>query len=567
MGLVDDKMGLEEENEESYVFSGDFKSLKTRLHFQFIRYLDLFIIFWLILEKRLVIHDSQSYFTLWHLLNSVTTLTIEPEDVRKGGGTNHEPADWSLMIHRFIESVRQDFGIYHTFSAINCMFIIPKTLTLTFTDFDYCNTAIKREPFGLISAIHIHNTIHNTNSCNSVNSGNKVNSVNKVNSGNKVNSVHKVNSVDMSKSLLDWVNNRVDYESRVESKSPMLGIISPFLLNTREHNRFKPVKTAGTDEGDKKWAYNINQLYPLRYPLDALFPSKHVVKSYNYSYSLRISLRLYDLVLTIFGKPMPSPFLEPLAAILKYNLDELFYGTGECPDKVKLHRRAYEHTLEKASALKPFPTIYWLMNKDLIARVSELEEKGLIKEIESTITSLFQQFHNSPNHNNEHNMSENENSPNDNNGVHKSENNNSVEDKTENNNSVEDKSEFGRLDVEKLAEMLILDNILYAFRRFQFTHPSIIEAFYSYFVNSPYFTLFQTSKPQDYEIYINFTNTRLFKLLTTGDLAKGIAVVNTLRRHGIGGSQDFLHIKCLHTHLAYDLIETSIIGSLISQLI
>uniref|UniRef100_A0A3B0MN71 Uncharacterized protein n=1 Tax=Theileria annulata TaxID=5874 RepID=A0A3B0MN71_THEAN len=561
-------------------FAGDFKNLKNKIHLKFIRYIDLFTIFFLILNKKLKIHNQINYNIIVNFLNSITPNTTTDSTTDSNDIDDNwneiEELELSICINRFIENARKKYNFIRKNSILQFKH-------LTFSDFDSCNISIKREPFGLIKTISQH--INHTNiitTGNSFNSNNTVNSGNSVNTSNTVTSVLEWDKNKIKKMLMDIINYGIS-SNEIKSKSVLVGVVSPFILNSHDGliSKFRSVRTIGTDEGyDKKWAYNINkELYTsYNYPLHTLFQftSTNTIgsttnssstnssstnsstedtstKDTNYSstdtctYNYRITDLLCDIIFNIFENNNITKEHMKLIEIIKRNLQENTETTqnyGENKQNLQEINEDYEEILMKVSDLKPFPTIYWLMNRNLISRVSELEGQGLIKDIESIICSIIEEFH-------------------------RSEFSESEFGESEFSTSESDKSEFLgsellRSESHIFITLLILDNIFYMFRRFQFTHPILIESFYNFFVNSEHFTFIENL--QDFN-YINFNNKVCNGNNIQNTLIKGIRIMNTLRKYGIGGSEDFFHIKCLHTSLAYDIAEGSIIGSVIKHFI
>ncbi|CDR97026.1 hypothetical protein, conserved [Babesia bigemina] len=181
----------------------------------------------------------------------------------------------------------------------------------------------------------------------------------------------------------------------------------------------------------------------------------------------------------------------------------------------------------KVGSLVPFPTTYWLTDPELVAQVSALEGGGAIMHLQREIDMHAHAYERE---------------------------------------GVPESGIFVR--------RLILDNLAYICQRFALLHPVILTALYTMLVNSVLFSRFYDS---DYgsedavrSSYISLSSTpngqpAESRPKNRSSLEKALAIVNTPRVYGIGGSRSFVHIKCLHTNLAFELAEGCALGSLVFE--
>ncbi|GFE53153.1 hypothetical protein BaOVIS_005570 [Babesia ovis] len=178
----------------------------------------------------------------------------------------------------------------------------------------------------------------------------------------------------------------------------------------------------------------------------------------------------------------------------------------------------YEAALSKISRLMPFPTTYWLIDPQLVEQVSTLESLGAISRLEQVIDDAVMAY------------------------------------------EVDGSSA-------DFVEQLIKDNLAYICSRLELVHPYIMTAFYNLMVNSTHFYRYYGGEGSR-NSYISLTTTK--ERATTAssgknqvEITKAMVIANTIRTYGIGGSHSFVHIKCLHTNLAFALAEGSTVGNVV----
>nr|PVC51851.1 hypothetical protein MACL_00001238 [Theileria orientalis] len=351
------------------------------------------------------------------------------------------------------------------------------------------------------------------------------------------------------KSLSDkWRENRA-FECtkclKSEDRYSLVGVVVPFVLSKhREYEYEHPdvqKKRKISENMDKDYrSYEFNQkLYSSssKYPMENIIGGSEKWYERRDSQSGHLSDLVFELVSIMLeenGDSVVSEELYSLASIIKSNItDENLddYSKGGCDDNGMFDAdvmsklvEEYGTTLEKMVKFKPFPTTYWLTDKNLITRVSKLESDGMIKVIQSIMDEQIKEY---------------------------------------NNQGKGGKSE-------EFVRNIIEDNLSYLVRRYQLTHPVLIEVLYNMIFNSNVFRTVMEEEGLNRKMqYVRMDEGggKRSKKEQNHILFKGLAILNTLRIHGIAGSKDFLHIKCLHTNLAYEISEGSYIGSLVSKLI
>ncbi|KAK1933064.1 hypothetical protein X943_002022 [Babesia divergens] len=182
----------------------------------------------------------------------------------------------------------------------------------------------------------------------------------------------------------------------------------------------------------------------------------------------------------------------------------------------------HSHLIHQVNQLVPFPTMYWLTDPALVTQVSALEGNGEITRMQDIINNNMRAFQNE-----------------------------------------------GSLEARQLLEKLIMDNLAYICRRFELVQPAIIGLLYTILVNSIYFERFYSHKHAgNRNFYLTLSDPPIDRPSEPRkrghiDLAKATAIMNTIRAYGIGGNKSFVHIKCLHTNLAFALAEGSTIGNMV----
>ncbi|UVC54652.1 hypothetical protein MACJ_003621 [Theileria orientalis] len=398
--------------------------------------------------------------------------------------------------------------------------------SLSYEDFELCNVVLGREPFGLYSVVKKCICAFNLSN-------------------------EKEIDVELEfKNLSEkWRENIVFECTKCLNsgvKYSLVGVVVPFVLSNHreyEYERFDVQKKRKTSENMGK-DYRPFELNQTLYSSTSKYPLQHLIGGSDRWYDGRsenksghISDLLFKIVILILeqkGEFVISEEMYSLASIIKGNIsyecleDYSKDGPSECcifdTDTISILVDEYGKILEQVVKFKPFPTTYWLIDKNLITRVSKLESDGLIKVIQNIIDEQIKQYDN--------------------------------------------QGEGGNN--EEFVRKIIEDNLSYLIRRYKLTHPALIELLYNIIFNSNLFTTTTEEGELNRRMrYIRLDETvgKRNKTQQNNILFKGLSILNTLRIHGIAGSKDFLHIKCLHTNLAYEISEGSYIGSLVSRLI
>ncbi|CRH00694.1 rhoptry protein, putative [Plasmodium relictum] len=179
-------------------------------------------------------------------------------------------------------------------------------------------------------------------------------------------------------------------------------------------------------------------------------------------------------------------------------------------------KKMNENEIILLKCIRPFPTIYWLINKNVCAYISHLEKINIIKNIEKFI-----------NHRND---------------------------------------EFNLL-----RYYLIYDHLKYIVIRLRHINKRILIFFYNFFVNSDNFLNQYASK----DIMKSYNNSfevkpvanEYFKKYQTNSnvVSEILRKINTLRIKGIGGISNFLTLKCIHLHFASHLSYPNTIGYILEE--
>ncbi|KJP87958.1 hypothetical protein AK88_02392 [Plasmodium fragile] len=182
-----------------------------------------------------------------------------------------------------------------------------------------------------------------------------------------------------------------------------------------------------------------------------------------------------------------------------------------------------QNELTLLKCIRPFPTVYWLINKNMCGYISHLEKMNIIKKIEYFINCK--------------------------------------------------KEEEFRL----LRYYLIYDHLKYIIIRLRHIHKRILRFFYNLFLNSLNFkkqftpdegndsisSIYTSSFDFSPHILNKFTHTyQIDSQVITEILRK----INTLRVKGIGGISNFLTVKCIHLYFASHLSYPNTIGYILEEL-
>ncbi|ANQ09328.1 Rhoptry protein [Plasmodium coatneyi] len=172
--------------------------------------------------------------------------------------------------------------------------------------------------------------------------------------------------------------------------------------------------------------------------------------------------------------------------------------------------------------IRPFPTVYWLINKNMCGYISHLEKMNIIKNIEFFVNCKKEEF---------------------------------------------------RL----LRYYLIYDHLKYITIRLRHIHKRILRFFYDIFLNSLNFKKQFTQDQNNHcmsSIYANsfdFSPHVLSKLIHTYQIDSQVVneilrKINTLRVKGIGGISNFLTVKCIHLYFASHLSYPNTIGYILEEI-
>ncbi|CAA9988878.1 rhoptry protein, putative [Plasmodium knowlesi strain H] len=173
--------------------------------------------------------------------------------------------------------------------------------------------------------------------------------------------------------------------------------------------------------------------------------------------------------------------------------------------------------------IRPFPTVYWLINKNMCGYISHLEKMNIIKNIEFFVNCKKEEF---------------------------------------------------RL----LRYYLIYDHLKYIIIRLRHVHKRILRFFYNLFLNSFNFKKQFTQHENNHccisSIYTNsfdFSPHVLSKFIHTYQIDSQVIneifrKINTLRVKGIGGISNFLTVKCIHLYFASHLSYPNTIGYILEEI-
>lgn len=208
-------------------------------------------------------------------------------------------------------------------------------------------------------------------------------------------------------------------------------------------------------------------------------------------------------------------------------------GNGYKNTKKTCENKNMEDELLLLKSIRPFPTIFWLINKNLCAYLSHLEKMNIIKKIEKIIQNTSKEF-------------------------------------------------------AFLRTFLIYDHLKYTLVRMRHINKNILLFFYSNFVNSESF-IHMAKIPQDVinrkdvsleinknnileEAYRSTVETKLMSSIyyekyeiSSDTFLRILRKINTLRINGIGGISNFLTLKCIHLYFASHLSYQNTIGHILEE--
>ncbi|CAD2109039.1 hypothetical protein YYG_01575 [Plasmodium vinckei petteri] len=172
--------------------------------------------------------------------------------------------------------------------------------------------------------------------------------------------------------------------------------------------------------------------------------------------------------------------------------------------------------------IRPFPTIYWLVNKNICGYISHLEKVNIIKNIENLINQKNEEFN-------------------------------------------------------LLRHFLIYDHLKYIVIRLRHINKKILLFFYMFFLNSDIFLKqYQDNKNIEditigtyinpFQIQPNILNIFLqIYQIDINTISEILRKINTLRIKGIGGILNFLTLKCLHLYFASHLSYPNTVGHILEE--
>ncbi|KAK2196673.1 hypothetical protein BdWA1_001922 [Babesia duncani] len=177
-------------------------------------------------------------------------------------------------------------------------------------------------------------------------------------------------------------------------------------------------------------------------------------------------------------------------------------------------QREYDENAHFLQKLEPFPSCYWLVDKHLNAFVSQKEVDGDVKRFQMHIDLLKRKL------------------------------------ETE-----------SKMALNKLLEILY-PHISIILTRIALVHPVILEFLYLCLVNSQSF--YSSLNLQDkVEVSNVIEDNRNDSCGNKGCFHMIFWMLNVLRTRGVGATRSFLHVKCLHAHVAFNLVQESILGEIV----
>ncbi|SBT79491.1 rhoptry protein RHOP148, putative [Plasmodium malariae] len=187
-------------------------------------------------------------------------------------------------------------------------------------------------------------------------------------------------------------------------------------------------------------------------------------------------------------------------------------------------KTSMENEIILLKCIRPFPTIYWLINKNICGYISHLEKVNIIKNIENFINRKSEDFN-------------------------------------------------------LLRYYLIYDHLKYIVIRLRHINKKILIFFYNIFLNTDNFLRQYTNNTNDEETHIiNSTYNNSFELnpiilnvclqkynINLHVVLEILRKINTLRIKGIGGISNFLTLKCMHLYFASHLSYPNTIGYILEE--
>ncbi|ORM41952.1 uncharacterized protein BXIN_0546 [Babesia sp. Xinjiang] len=556
--------------------------LKQSLHIQLLTHFDLSITFILLLRGELDLYEKRSANTLLSKFSRRwPNIVITASDDATASEELQAVArklNWNIAIKQITTRLRQKLGIRDR--PINLM--EHKLDDSWGNDYEYCTSCLGREATGMRcllrrclckarpspetdSAI----TDSNTDLDNLKDATDRVNDQsNGSNSGNVLQDDHGMEpGIDSCARLIETATREMppnlsqdfNYDTlscQTCSKEPdatrVVAVISPFVLKNdtkspkssrrsikRSLRAMGNGNASGIDHNENVELYASHQ-----FPLHTYLKGDLDEGSYgSISESENIVGHIFDLVGLILDTRDTNAIEPPnVAYVLVRILSSKVAGpskgaeepscavgtNSEEPNELdsmfdnevaEMLMKKYELLVNKINRLVPFPTTYWLTDPQLVAQVSALEGAGAISKLQKVIDDSIQEY------------------------------------------------ERDELSSAGLGEQLIKDNLAYICSRLELVHPAILTTLYNMMVNSTCFTQFYDGNgtPNSY-ISLTPPNGRAHSGTSRQkqvELARAMTIANTPRVYGIGGSRSFVHIKCLHTNLAFALVEGATIGNMV----
>ncbi|GIX60787.1 rhoptry protein RHOP148, putative [Babesia caballi] len=597
-------------------------TLKELLQSAFLSHFDLCVIFLLLLRGELDLYDSQSARALLSLLvsrwptiadnlkaavsasdvvdgcdpNAVTGVDNSGDSTNDGFNSDVAKPGWKVSMRSFLKRLRLKFGGFGDRTSV-CE---SQPLELSKADYEYCSSCLGREASGVVHLLRrcvcnaksaaetnlpCHSSILNVigedgiavsgapssgENCNSETAADKA-------------AVLSTNVDESCARLVEAARNTVHHASRnvlaynyrtggcatcskCAQSDRVVAVISPFVM--REGTTYakgsrrsikRSIRSASGELPDIDYPRNVELYTSHEYPLHSYLvggsdPSyEHVDGSAaDGESSEKMANSIYDIVEAILSPVKGTVSDSPreayvLARLISSKVANDGYSgdtsdSSPCGDSTENISgiaplefckeveskllEAHGGIFDKFNELVPFPTTYWLTDPGLLAQVSALEGSGAITRLQEVIDEHIRAY--------EQGQSE--------------------------------ESAF-------FLKQLISDNLGYICSRFELVHPSIMRALYTLIVNSKYFSQFYSG---DAKATDAARSSYIFMLPPPGApninprckgqppvrraLSKALAIANTLRAYGVGGSRSFVHIKCLHTHIAFALAECSTVG-------
>ncbi|EDO08093.1 hypothetical protein BBOV_III005300 [Babesia bovis T2Bo] len=591
------------------------KHLKEALHTELLSHVDLSVIFFLLLRDEINIYNVRAAKSMLSIFNEkwthIITKSYNSSDIAesaekfKGVAKN---VQWNRFIRKILHKARSKLGITKDLSCT----VKRENETCSEEDYLYCKTCLGREPEGMICLIRrclckikgisdsdLLSLKEATSTC-------KKRGISEISSQNPASFYSenlgyilpgKSQTEEKSEQLIvkvlenriaDIISEAKDYSqhnnvsclalfdydiqscqncTEERKHPPVIALISPFIVKqsithdkTSRRSAKRNIRGVSNCENNMGFTQHrdlyTSHTFPLHLYLhdtgsnfddqtnhpeskglmdiaDMIFNVVETLLAGTESHSIEIPQAAHRLIIILYNKLTQcqgvTTQFPPCNSADANNVDnssedkENTESSMEFNDEIAtMLSKNYGTLLTKITRLVPFPTIYWLTDPDILAQVSSIEGIGAITLIQRQI-----------------------------------------------NNMVENYKPGGG--TSEFLQQLIKDNLAYICSRLELLHPDIMIVFYNLMVNSPYFSRYYEGKGDPYSyIFLSHTkdedSTSMSKK-NQPELTKAMIIVNTARSYGIGGSRSFVHIKCLHTNLAFALAEGSTLGNFVVKLL